>query len=144
MVEKSDAIVNAGEQITAPPAPLPLKQEEQFRLINQRLDKLAGDIDKIAKPPTFRIADIVQVLAIVVGLVITGIAAFGLSERISDLGIHQADSERRLDATMNATEVRLGAKVEKLSDQFTSMDERTSRLEGERSVKGEKAGYQPH
>jgi hypothetical protein len=144
MAEKSDAVVNAGEQISPTPVPLPLKHEEQFRLINQRLDKLAGEVEKIAKPPTFRIADIVQVLAIVVGLVITGIAAFGLSERISDLGIHQADSERRLDATMNATEVRLGAKVEKLSDQFTSMDERTSRLEGEKAVSPQKASYRQH
>jgi hypothetical protein len=141
MAEKSETVVNAGEQISAPPVPLPLKHEEQFRLINQRLDKLNNDIEKIAKPPTFRIADIVQVLAIVVGLVITGIAAFGLTERISDLGIHQADAERRLDATMNATEVRLGAKVEKLSDQFTTMDERTSRLEGEKSAKPEKADF---
>jgi hypothetical protein len=139
MADKAETVVNAGDQITTPPSALPLKPDEQFRLINQRLDKLAGDFDKIAKPPTFRIADIVQVLAIVVGLVITGIAAFGLSERISDLSVHQADSERRLDATMNATEIRLGAKVEKLSDQFMSMDERTSRLEGEKSPKLEKA-----
>jgi hypothetical protein len=138
MAEKAEPIVNAGDQITTPPASLPLKHDEQFRMINHRLDKLAGDVDKIAKPPTFRIADVVQILAIVVGLVITGIAAFGLSERISDLSSHQADAERRIDASMNATETRLGTKVDKLGDQFAAMDERTSRIEGERTVKPEK------
>ena len=103
-------------------------------IINQRLDKLDGDIVKIAKPPTSRVADVIQVLAIVVGLVITGIAAFGLSERMTDLSSHQGDSERQLDAAMRATEARLGAKVDKLSDQFTLMDERTARLEGEKSA----------
>jgi hypothetical protein len=138
MGEKPEPIVNAGEQITTPPAALPLKHDDQFRMINQRLDKLADDVDRIAKPPTFRIADVVQILAIVVGLVITGISAFGLTERISDLSSHQGEAERRLDAAMSATETRLGTKVDKLSDQFATMDERTSRIEGERATKSEK------
>jgi hypothetical protein len=138
MGEKPEPIVNAGEQITTPPAALPLKHDDQFRMINQRLDKLANDVDKIAKPPTFRIADVVELLAIVLGLAIT---AFGLSERISDTSTHQAEAERRLDATISATETRLGAKVDKLSDQFTAMDERTSRIEGERATKPEKASH---
>jgi hypothetical protein len=133
MAEKPE-IVNAGEQITTPPSAIPLKSEEQFRLINQRLDTLAGEIEKIAKPPTFRVADVVQILAVVIGLVVAGFTAFGLSERISDVGRHQDDAERRIDASMNAMELRIQAKLEKLNDQFTSMDERTSRIEGAKSA----------
>jgi len=136
MAERAEPpIVNAGEQITTPPASLPLKPDEQFRLINQRIDALSAEISKIAKPPTFRVADVVQVLAIVLGLALT---AFGLSERIADLSTHQADAERRLDASMNAAELRLGTKLDKLADQFTSMDERTARIEGERAAKDDK------
>ena len=69
-----------------------------------------------------------------IGLVIGGFAALGLTERISDVNTHQADVERRIDASTNAMEQRLGARLDKLSEQFTAMDERTSRLEGEQSV----------
>jgi hypothetical protein len=128
-------VVNAGEQITTPPSPLPLKPDEQFRMINQRIDALSADIGKIAKPPPFNLANVVQILAIVLGFVVTVYTALGLSERISDVSTHQADAERRIEATVGASELRLATKLDKLNDQFTSMDERTSRIEGEQSAK---------
>lgn len=139
MAEKQDAVVKPGEQITTPPSPLPLKHDEQFRLVNSRLDKLAGDVEKIAKPPHFRLADVATLIAVILGFATALIVGFGLSERISEVNGHQTEAERRIDSNMNAMEMRLGAKLDKLSDQFTSMDERTSRLEGEKSVKPEKS-----
>jgi hypothetical protein len=133
MAEKPE-VVNAGEQISTPPPALPLKTDEQFRLINQRLDRLAGEVERVSKPPHFRIADVIELVAIVVGLAFTGIAAFQLGDRISELSRHQDQAEQRLDQGMIAMEQRLGSKLDRLSDQFTSMDERTARLEGEKSI----------
>jgi hypothetical protein len=104
-------------------------------MINQRIDALSADIGKIAKPPPFNLANVVQILAIVLGFVVTVYTALGLSERISDVSTHQADAERRIEATVGASELRLATKLDKLNDQFTSMDERTSRIEGEQSAK---------
>lgn len=133
MAEKPD-VVNAGEQISPTPSALPLKPDEQFRLINQRLDKVANEIEHAAKPPQFRLADVINLVAIIIGLGLAGLAAFGLNERMSEVSKHQDATEHRLDGTMNAMEQRLGGRLDKLSDQFTAMDERTSRIEGERSV----------
>lgn len=130
MADKAD-IVNAGEQITATPSALPLKSDEQFRLVNQRLDKLAGEVEKISKPPHFTVANVVELLVIVIGLVVTG---FGLSERISDVSKHQDDVERRLDTSISAAEQRINTRLDKMNDQFTTLDERTSRLEGEKAA----------
>jgi multisubunit Na+/H+ antiporter MnhC subunit len=134
MADKTE-VVNAGEQITTAPSALPLKTDEQFRLINQRLDKLVGEFEKIAKPPQFRLADVVGLIAIVIGF---AVGAFGLSERIADVSKHQGDAETRLDGSINAMEQRLGTRLDKLGDQFSSMDERTARLEGEKAIKSEK------
>lgn len=138
MADRQEAVVKPGEQIITPPAALPLKPDEQFRLVNSRLDALTAQVDKIAKPPHFRIADVVTLIALIVGFATALIVGFGLSERISEANTRQSDTERRLDASVAATELRLGAKLDKLSDQFTAMDERTSRLEGEKSSKAEK------
>jgi hypothetical protein len=133
LADKPELPVNSGDQVSDTPSILPVAPEAQFRVINQRLDALATEMGKIAKPPTFRVADVVQLLVIVVGIVIAGIAGFGLSERITDFGGNLAEAERRVNASMSAMELRLQAKLDKLSDQFTSMDERASRLEGEKA-----------
>src|ERR1017187_4822791 len=78
MVDDS-ASVNAGEQITDSPANLPVTQEAQFRVVNQRLDVLSKEFEKLSKPPTFRIADVVSLLVIVIGLAATAFTALGLS-----------------------------------------------------------------
>ena len=54
MADKPDAVVNAGEQVTNPPTALPLRPDEQFRLVNQRLDNLKDEISRVAKPPQFK------------------------------------------------------------------------------------------
>jgi hypothetical protein len=134
MAEKTTDIANAGEQITTPPTAISLKPDDQFRMINQRLDTLAGDLSRVAKPPQFRLADVFNLLAIIVGFVVAGIAAFGLGERISDGRTDQAASELRIKDSVGALEVRLGTKLDKLSDQFSAMSDRTSRLEGAAST----------
>ena len=133
MADKGD-IVNAGEQISTPPSALPLRPDEQFRLINQRLDKLAGEVEKVSKPPTFRIADVIQLVAIVAGFVIAGLTALGLSERISDIDRHQTAMEQRLDDRMSTAEQRIGSRLDRMNDQFTTLDQRTSRIEGARAI----------
>jgi hypothetical protein len=130
----TDTVANAGEQITTPPSSIPLKPDDQFRMINQRLDTLAGDLSRVAKPSQFRLGDAVNLVAIVVGFVVAWFAAFGLSERISDGRIDQAASELRIKDSVSALEVRLGTKLDKLSDQFSAMSDRTSRLEGAAST----------
>jgi hypothetical protein len=83
--------------------------------------------------PTFRLADIIKLVVVVIGLAIALISAFGLNERINDLSAGQAAAESRVSANISATENRLGSRLDKLSDQFTRVDERTSTLEGQRS-----------
>jgi hypothetical protein len=132
MAEPNEIAVNAGEQVTnTSPTTLALKPEDQFRLINQRLDVLTGELTKLAAPPQFRLADGVQVGVIVLGLIVAGFTAFGLSERISDTKADVASAETRIKDSVNALEVRLGTRLEKLSDQFNSMNERAARLEGQ-------------
>lgn len=135
MAEKAEDVVVAGEQITTPHAALPLKPEEQFRLLNQRLDTLADQVSRVHKPPQFRLADGVELAVILIGLIIAGFTAFGLNDRINDVSTHQSDGERRIEAHMDAMETRMGTKIDKLGDQFTRMDERTSTLEGKMSDK---------
>jgi len=77
----------------------------------------------------------VQLGVIVVGLAVALITAFGLNERITDLKGDQAAAEARLDASITASEGRLNSRLDKLSDQFTRLDERTSTLEGQKGQK---------
>jgi hypothetical protein len=133
MAEKLEAVVNTGEEVTNAPSSLPLKSDDQFRLLNQRLDNLRDELSRVAKPPQFRLADVMQLIAIVVGVLIALVGAFSLSERISDVRADQSAAERRLTDNVNAAELRLSSKLEKLSEQFSSMDERISRLEGQKS-----------
>jgi hypothetical protein len=131
MADRAD-IVNAGEQITATPSALPLKPDDQFRLINQRLDILSRDIEKVAKPPHFRVADVVELVAIIAGIAVAIFTGLGLSERISEVSKHQTETEQRLDQSMTASEQRIAGRLDKMSDQFTALDERISRIEGEK------------
>jgi hypothetical protein len=134
MVDPEPAAVNVGEEATTTSTTnILLSPESQFRNINQRLNNLSEQVRRIASPPTFRVADVVNLLVIVIGLVIAGFTAFGLSERITDLNGSLAEAERRVTAAINGTELRLQSKLDKLSDQFISMDERTSSLEGGKS-----------
>jgi hypothetical protein len=130
MADKAETVAVAGEQVTNPPSALPFKPDEQFRLVNQRLDTLADELSRVAKPPQFRLADVLNFLVIIVGIAVAGITAFGLRERISDGRTDQAASELRIKDSVNALEIRLGTKLDKLSDQFSAMSDRTSRLEG--------------
>jgi len=134
MPEQSEPAVNAGAEVTNAPSSLILKPEDQFRLINQRLESLTDELSRVAKPPQFRLADVMQLIAIVVGVLIALIGAFSLSERISDVRADEAATERRLTDAISAAELRLGSKLEKLNEQFTSMDERISRMEGQKTA----------
>jgi hypothetical protein len=135
MADESDLPVNSGEQTTDTTPNLRLSQEAQFRVINQRLDALTTQMSQIANPPQFRLADVVGLSVIVIGLVVAGFTAFGLNEQIADIGRNLAEAERRFTTSMSAMELRLQAKLDKLSDQFMLMNERTSRLEGENAAK---------
>lgn len=131
----SQNATNAGEQVANSPTGLGLSSEAQFRTLSQRIDTLTAEIAKAHKPPTFRLADSIEIIGIIIGLIVGGLTAFGLSERINDVNAHQADAERRLESRMDGIENRIGNKIDKLSDQFTKMDERTSTLEGKLSNK---------
>jgi hypothetical protein len=135
MPEPTDIAMNAGEQPANAPASLPLKTEDQFRLINQRLDILSATITGMAKPPQFRLADALQLGVIVVGLIVAGFTALGVNDRVSDIKADLAGSELRIKDNATGLENRLGIKLDKLSDQFSAMDERTSHLEGQMSAK---------
>jgi hypothetical protein len=134
MADPSETPVNTGEQTSDTTASLPASSETQFRVLSQRLDTLTMQVAQIAQPPQFRIADVVQLLVIVVGIAVAGLTALGFSQRLTDIVGNLGEAERRLTASLSATELRLQSKLDKLSDQFTSMDERTSRLEGEKSI----------
>ena len=132
MVEHSETPVNAGEQVTNAPSSLPFKPEDQFRLVNQRLDNLATEIGRISKPAQFRMADLLTVGTVVIGFILAFLTASGLDKRIDNMRVDQAAAERRLSEGNAAMELRLGAKLEKLSDQFSAFAERIARIEGEK------------
>jgi hypothetical protein len=139
--EQLAVAVNAGDEITGPPSNLPLKPDDQFRLINQRLDQFKDEISKVSAPPSFRTADVVQLLAIVIGVLIAIGGAFNLSERISDvrtdqsameqrIRTDQSGMEQRIGDNVKATEGRIAPRLDRLNDQFNSIDERISKIEG--------------
>jgi uncharacterized coiled-coil protein SlyX len=138
MAESDNQPVNAGEQITDTSTNLALSPEAQFRNVNKRLEELAKAMASVEKPPVFRIADIISLLVIVSGLAAAVFTALGLSQRISDLNINQGQAEQRISAGISATELRVQSKIDKLSDQFTSMNERLSHIEGADAAKASK------
>ncbi len=130
---EQDQQVNTGEQVSNTPAGIGLPPEAEFRNINARLDQLADQVSRLSDPPTFRLADMIQLGVIIIGLAIALITAFGLNERISDLSKGQQAAETRITTGVGATEGRLSARLEKLSDQVTNVSQRTANLEGQRS-----------
>jgi hypothetical protein len=50
MADRHETPVNAGEEVINAPSSLPLRPDDQFRLINQRLDTLANELGRVAKP----------------------------------------------------------------------------------------------
>src|SRR5580704_9346646 len=79
MAEQPEKPVNAGEEVTNPPSSLPLKPEDQFRLINQKLADFSDKLSRVAEPPQFRLADMIQLGVIVIGFIIAIFTAFNLS-----------------------------------------------------------------
>jgi|HubBroStandDraft_6_1064221.scaffolds.fasta_scaffold202639_2 hypothetical protein len=130
MAEQPEKPVNAGEEVTNPPSSLPLKPEDQFRLINQKLADFSDKLSRVAEPPQFRLADMIQLGVIVIGFIIAIFTAFNLSERISDVRADQAAMERRIIDNMSAAETRISPKLDKLNDLYIAIIERISRLEG--------------
>jgi hypothetical protein len=51
MANSPETPLNAGDEVVNTPPSLPLKPEDQFRLINQRLDNLSNELGRVAKPP---------------------------------------------------------------------------------------------
>lgn len=125
MAENANEPVNAGEQVGAPPTGLGVSSEAQYRMLAARLEEMAGEVSKLASPPTFRVADMLEIAGIVIGVGVTLIAAFGLNERISDLSREQA-----------AAELRITSRLDHLSEQVIQLDERASRLEGQKAAQG--------
>ena len=134
MADPDPVAVNVGEEVTTTSTDnMRLSPEAQFRNVNQRLNALTEQVGRIASPPAFRVADVVNLLVIAVGVIVAAFTAFGLSERITEIHTSLAEAERRVTAAMSGMDLRLQSKLDKLGDQFMSVDERTSRLEGARS-----------
>jgi len=127
MAEVAEQPVNAGEQIGAPPTGLGVPPEAQYRMLAARLEEVAREVKGLAKPATFRIADMLEIAGIVIGVGVALFAAFGLNERIGDLSKGQA-----------AAELRITTRLDRLSDQVIQLDERTSRLEGQKTAQATK------
>ncbi len=92
-------------------------------MLAARLEDVAREVKVLAKPATFRIADMLEIAGIVIGVGVAMIAAFGINERISDLSKDQA-----------AAELRITSRLDRLSDQMIQLDERASRLEGQKAA----------
>jgi hypothetical protein len=67
-------------------------------------------------------------------MIVATLSALGLNSRIDDLSKAQTAAESRLSTSITATETRLSGRLDKLSDQFTKVDERTATLEGGRGA----------
>jgi uncharacterized coiled-coil protein SlyX len=133
MAEAAPEPVNAGEQVGAPPTGLGVTSEAQYRMLAARLEEVATEVGKLAKPAAFRVSDMLELGAIAIGIAVALISAFSLNERISELSRQQAAAEQRIDGSVMATEQRVTSRLDKLSDQFTQLDERTSKVEGEKA-----------
>lgn len=128
--------VNAGEATTNTPSSLNLDENAQFRNLNKRLDELADQVSRIAKPKEFRLADIIQLSVIVAAFLVAVLTAMGLKDRIDDLAKSQSATEARVSSQVSAGEGRIDTKLDRLDDRFTRLDERTATLEGARGVHG--------
>lgn len=129
-----DRDVNAGEENTNTPANLRLSPEDQFRALSRRIEDLATEVGRVAKPPTIRGMDIVQIIIIVMGFVAAAITGYGLDTRVSDLRTDVAAAEQRLATAIKDVEARLTAKADKAAGQAEKIDERLSRIEGARNI----------
>jgi hypothetical protein len=125
--------VNAGEQVSNTPSGIGLSPEAQFRNLNARIEALTDQVSRLATPPTFRIADMVQLGIIVIGLIIAMFTALGLSSRIDDVGKTQTAAESRVTAAVTATETRITTRLDKLNDRVTAIGERTANIEGQKA-----------
>jgi len=114
--------------------------------------------ERITAAPSFRLADIVNLSAILASAVVAIFTAFGLSERISEVGRHQTEFEQRIEGRIDKLGTRLDERIDKLSDrvdklsdrldqqiervsgQITGLDERLSRIEGAKITSPSKSG----
>jgi len=107
MAEKTDP-VEAGEQVRVAASALPSKSDQPFRL-----------------------ADIVNLAAIVVGLIVAIFTSLGLCEHISELDQRINALEQRVESRVEMLSHRLDSVSDRLSDQIRGIDERLSRIEGD-------------
>ena len=121
---------NAGDQVTNTPTNIGLPPDAQFRTLSKRLDALAEEVRNIPRPNSFRLADGISLAVIVIGLLIALYTASGLGARIDDIKASQASSENRTDGEITSAEARITTRLDKLNDQFISLDERSAKMEG--------------
>ena len=123
--------VNTGEEISnAPPSSLGLDPQAQFRTLSKRVEELTDEISRLEKPKNFRLADILQIGAVVIAVLVAIFTAFGLNNRIDDLVKGQGAAEARISSQITASESRLGSRIDRLDDRLTKVGERTATIEG--------------
>jgi hypothetical protein len=111
---------DVGELASDPPVNIGTSDVDHLRMINRSLATLNENISKLARPPPFRLADVLALFGAIVVLAIAALGAWGLSDRINHVDDH-----------VDRVEDKISAKLDKLSDQITRMDERTSAIEGQ-------------
>jgi hypothetical protein len=97
------------------------------RQIIKQLTELNQKLDHLAKPPAFRVADGVQLLAILIGLAAALFTASGISARLDDLRARQSDAERRLDTRMGDVERRLDGRLDRIEGKLDEMSRSASK-----------------
>lgn len=132
---KPENPINAADANTNSPPGIGLSPDAQFRTLSARLEEVASEVSKLAKPKEFRLADLMSLAMIIIGLAVAFFTAMGLKDRIDDLVKAEMGSETRITGQVTASEARVNAKLDRMDDRFTRLDERTATLEGARQGK---------
>ena len=90
-----------------------------YRLILKRLNDLDDRVRHVSKPPSFRLADALNLVGVLIAVAVFIFSAFSLADRIS-----------RTDDRIGHVEDKIGMKLDSISDKMTNIDERMSRFEG--------------
>lgn len=118
-----DQTVATGDEIASTTSSIGLSRDAEFRTLSARLDEVTRQVSLIAKPKAFRAADVLTLVAIAAALFVSVFTALGLRDRIGDLVTAQTSSDTRLSGQINSSEVRLTARLDRLDDRITSLQD---------------------
>jgi hypothetical protein len=109
---------------TATNAPLE-HPADNMRHIQRLLESLDRKFDNLTRPPSFRLADLINLAVIAMAIIAAFFTALGLASRMDDLRVRQSDSERRMEARLDNVERRLDGRFDRVETKLDRLSEPT-------------------